>query len=118
MSSVHFKSDFGGAWVAQCVKSLPSAQVMISGSWDQAPHQTLLSREHASHLHPPLPASMPTCDLSLSNKLIKSLKRKKKKKKASEGQERKDGERTFGEMTHHLLCTYILFSRTVFLEQP
>ena len=27
-----------GAWVAQSVKHLPLAQVMISGSWDQAPH--------------------------------------------------------------------------------
>ena len=27
-----------GTWVAQSVKYLPSAQVMISGSWDPAPH--------------------------------------------------------------------------------
>ena len=26
-----------GAWVAQSVKRLPSAEVMISGSWDRAP---------------------------------------------------------------------------------
>ena len=27
-----------GAWVVQWIKHLPSAQVMISGSWDEAPH--------------------------------------------------------------------------------
>ena len=27
----------GGAWVAQSLKKLPLAQVMISGSWDQDP---------------------------------------------------------------------------------
>ena len=32
-----------GAWVAQWVKPLPSAQVMVSGSWDRAPHQALCS---------------------------------------------------------------------------
>ena len=26
-----------GPWVAQLIKRLPAAQVMISGSWDQAP---------------------------------------------------------------------------------
>ena len=26
-----------GVWVAQWVKPLPSARVMISGSWDRAP---------------------------------------------------------------------------------
>ena len=54
-----------GAWVAQWVKPLPLAQVMISGSWDQAPHWTLCS---AGILLLPLslPGSLPTCDLSLS----------------------------------------------------
>ena len=28
-----------GAWVAQMVKCLPSAQVVIPGSWDGAPHR-------------------------------------------------------------------------------
>ena len=32
------KICFQGAWVAQSVKHLPSAQVMIPGSWDWAPH--------------------------------------------------------------------------------
>ena len=62
-----------GAWVAQWVKPLPSAQVMISGSWDRVPHRAPCS---AGSLLPPLlslPASLPTCDLSLSNKK-KSLK--------------------------------------------
>ena len=31
------KTYFRGTWVAQLVKSLPSAQVMIPESWDQAP---------------------------------------------------------------------------------
>ena len=29
-----------GTWVAQLVNCLPSAQVMIPGSWDRAPHRT------------------------------------------------------------------------------
>ena len=38
-----------GAWVAQLVKCLPSAQVMISGSWDRALLSgSLLSEESAS----------------------------------------------------------------------
>ena len=28
-----------GTWVAQWAKHLPSAQVMIPGAWDPAPHQ-------------------------------------------------------------------------------
>ena len=28
-----------GAWVAQSLKRLPSARVMIPGSWDQAPRR-------------------------------------------------------------------------------
>ena len=34
----HKKNILKGAWVAQLVKHLPSVQVMIPGSWDQAPH--------------------------------------------------------------------------------
>ena len=32
------KNIIWGAWVAQSLKHLRSAQVMISGSWDRAPH--------------------------------------------------------------------------------
>ena len=62
-----FKRQSWGAWVAQWVKPLPSAQAMISGSWDRAPHQALCSAES---LLPSLslPASLPTCDLCQINK--------------------------------------------------
>ena len=46
---------YRGAWVAQWVKPLPSAQVMISGSWDQAPNQALCS---TGSLPPPLSACL------------------------------------------------------------
>ena len=61
------KVENRGAWVAQWVKPLSSAQVVISGSWDQAPHRALCP---AGSLLPPLslPASLLICDLSLSNK--------------------------------------------------
>ena len=53
---------FWGAWVAQSVKWLPSAQV--PGSWDQVPQQAPCLV--GSLLLPlPLPASLPTCTLSL-----------------------------------------------------
>ena len=45
-----------GAWVAQWVKPLPSAQVMISGSWDQGPHRALCS---AGSLLPSLSLCLP-----------------------------------------------------------
>ena len=46
------------------LKPLPSAQDMIPGSWDQAPHRALC---YAGSLLSPLslPASLPTCDLSV-----------------------------------------------------
>ena len=54
-----------GAWVAQLVKHLPTAQVMISGSWDPVPGQAFCS---AGTLLLPLPLlSLP---LSLINKLF------------------------------------------------
>ena len=59
----------GGAWVAQWIKSLSLAQVMISGSWYQAQNWALSS---VGSLFPSLslslPASLTTCDLSLSNR--------------------------------------------------
>ena len=58
---------FWGAWVAQWVKPLPSAQVMIPGSWNGAPHPHLALCSAGNLLPPPpLPASLPTCDLSFS----------------------------------------------------
>ena len=60
-----------GAWVVQWVKCLPSAQVLISGSWDGAPPQdpclvgSLL-------LLPPLPLLVHALSLYLSLKSIKS----------------------------------------------
>ena len=45
-----------GIWVAQWVKPLPSAQAMIAGSWDRAPHQALCS---VGSLLLPLPAALP-----------------------------------------------------------
>ena len=54
-----------GAWVAQLVKRLPSAQVMVPGSWDRAPHRAPCSAGSLL-LPPPLPATLPTCALSLS----------------------------------------------------
>lgn len=59
------KSEGWGAWVAQLVKNLPLAQVMIPGvlgSWDQAPHWAPCS---AGSLHLPLPQLLPLLVLSL-----------------------------------------------------
>ena len=54
-----------GTWVAQLVKHLPLAQVMVPGSWDQVQHRAAYSV--GSLLFPfPLPASPPTCAHSLS----------------------------------------------------
>ena len=59
----------GGAWVAQSVKHLPSLQVMISGSWNQALCQAPCS---AGSLL--LPLMLPL--LVQLHALIKSLKNK------------------------------------------
>ena len=70
--------------MAQLVKPLPSAQVMIPGSWDQVPHRAPCSAGSLL-LSLPLPASLPACvyslSLSLSGKQIKILKTKKQKNK-------------------------------------
>ena len=49
--------------MAQSVKHLPSAQVMIPGSWDQAPHWASYS---AGSLLLPLPLPLPLLVSSLS----------------------------------------------------
>jgi len=71
------KSDPQGTWVAQSVKHLPSAQVMISGSQDRVPHQAPSS---VGSLLLPLPLPLCLLVLSLSlplsqiNKIFKKLK--------------------------------------------
>ena len=56
-----------GAQVSQLVKHLPSAQVMIPESWDQASHPALGSS--GSWLFSfPLPATRPVCALCQTNK--------------------------------------------------
>ena len=62
-----------GAWVPQLVKYLSSAQVMISGSWDRAPHQAPPLGACFSLCHSPCLCSLSRwLSLSLSNKKIKS----------------------------------------------
>ena len=51
-----------GAWVPQSVRCPPSAQVMIPGSWDPAPHWALSS---AGSLLLPLPLLLPLLVLSV-----------------------------------------------------
>ena len=62
------KHDQRGAWVAQSVRRLPSAQVVISGSWDGALHRALCS------LGSLLLSHLPACALSRSLSLSLSLK--------------------------------------------
>ena len=50
------------AWVAQLVKQLPLAQVMIPASWDRVPHRAPCS---AGSLLLPLPGSLSACAHSL-----------------------------------------------------
>ena len=58
------KGHFWGAWVAQSVKHLPLAQVIIPGCWDQDPSLgSLLSGESISST-PSAPPSI--CALSFT----------------------------------------------------
>ena len=58
---LHFKSYSGGTWVAQLVKHLPLAQVMIPGLGSSPLSGSLLSGESAFPSAPP-----PACALALS----------------------------------------------------
>ena len=58
------KENKRGTWVAQSVKHLPLAQVMISVSWDQTPRQALCSA--GSLLRPSTSHSPSVLFLSLS----------------------------------------------------
>ena len=69
-----------GSWVAQLVKHLPSAQVMIPGFWNPAQNWACCSAR--SLLLPlPLPAAPPACahTLLLSLSQINKLEKKKPK---------------------------------------
>ena len=70
-----------GPWMAQSVKCLPSAHVIIPGSLDGAPHWASCS---AGSLLLPLPLPLPPPD-ALSLSLCLSLKSNLKKKLLIEG---------------------------------
>jgi len=59
--------------VAQLVKLLPSAQVMFSRSWDQAPSRAPCS---AGNLLLPLPLPLLVLSISQINKILKNKKQK------------------------------------------
>ena len=58
-----------GTWVAQMVGCLPSAQVMISGTWDQALPWAPYT-EGSLLLPVPLPAAPPSCALCQISKMF------------------------------------------------
>lgn len=74
---IFLKKASRGNWVAKSVKSLPSAQVMMSGAWDRALQRAPCSE--GSLPLPPLPYPTPPLVLTLSYVLAqtKSLKKKK-----------------------------------------
>ena len=66
------------AWL---VKHLPSAQVMVSGSWDRGSMLgSLLSRESASPSAPPMPMLIFSHSLCQINKILKKNKHENKRK--------------------------------------
>ena len=65
IKALSFEHKPGSAPVAQLVKYLPLAQVMISGSWVGAPHQAPCS---VGSLLLSLPAAPPARALSLTNR--------------------------------------------------
>ena len=73
---LELKSQKNGAWVAQLVKRLPWAQVVIPESWDQAPRWAPCS---AGNLLLPLCLPLPlfilvhVCSLSQINKIFKKI---------------------------------------------
>ena len=70
------KIFFRGDWVAQSVKHLPSAQVMISGSWDRAPCGGGFPHSAGSLLLPHpllLPLLVLSFSLSQINKIFKII---------------------------------------------
>ena len=77
MSMLIKKWSSWGTWVAQLVEHLPLAQIVISGSWDWAPHWAPGSAE-SLFLPLLLPLPPPTCavSLSLSNEINKNLQKK------------------------------------------
>jgi len=91
-----------GAWVAQMVKHLPSAQVMIPGSWDQALCPAPCSAGSLLLLLP-LPPLLFFFSFSLPlksiNKTFKKIKKKEKYPYESRQQEQND------DWPSPLLCT-------------
>jgi len=59
---LHSKCKSRDAWVAQSAKRLPSAQVMVPGSWDRALHRAPRS---AGNLLLPLPLPLLVFPISL-----------------------------------------------------
>jgi len=70
MKEPNLKAKIRGTWVAQSIKCLPTAQIMIPGSWDRALCIGRGAFFSLSLCPPPFPHLR-----SLSNKYIKSFKK-------------------------------------------